>query len=313
VIRFGSDESDGPATSQLDALEKLLAGMTPASEADDAAGFIWRREAIDRLELQLAVSPSHTTDQAERASALRERAVALSHRLHELNAVFVEGLRHDIMTGRRLRHDLLSELQRCCTAPPANETDANLGYDSLDVLVAGILAANCTLDDDPALIVPEMIPYQPTPARVILEILKQTELVPDDVFVDVGSGLGVVATLVSLLSGAASIGIEIQPSYCRYADESVRSLNLSNARFVCQDARQADFSTGTVFYMYTPFRGAMLQQVLERLHAEARRRRIRLCTYGPIVSEAVQQPAWPAFERSPLGKGPVTVFHSKPA
>ena len=89
-------------------------------------------------------------------------------------------------------------------------------------------------------------------------------------------------------------------------------MNISNVRFVCQDARHADLSAGTVFYMYTPFKGAMLQQVLERLHAEGRRRRIRLCTYGPIVSEAVEQPCFPAFERRLLANSPLALFDSTP-
>ena len=288
--------------------------MAHDAEVPDAAGFIQRCDAIDRLELHLAeFSNAHSADQTECASALHDQAVALCHRLQQMNAVVVQALRHDIETGRRLRGDLVRELQRYGTEPLPNETDGNLEYDALDVLVAGLLGTDRLLDDDdPAQPVPEMIPYQPTPARVILEIVKQTNLSPHDVFVDVGSGLGVVPTLVSLLSGAAAIGIEVQPSYCRHADECVRRLNLSNVRFICQDARQADFSVGTVFYMYTPFKGAMLQQVLERLHAEGLRRRIRLCTYGPIVSEAVPQPGLPAFERSQLARGPIAVFHSTP-
>jgi hypothetical protein len=287
--------------------------MAHDTEVADAAGFIQRCDAIDRLELHLAdFSNDHPADQAEHASALHDQAIALCHRLQQMNAVVVQALRQDIETGRRLRGDLVRELQHYCAEPLENETDGNLEYDALDVLVAGLLGTDRLLDDDPAETVAEMIPYQPTPARVILEIAKQTHLSPHDTFVDVGSGLGVVPTLVSLLSGAAAIGIEIQPSYCRHADECVRRLNLSNVRFICQDARQADLSVGTVFYMYTPFKGSMLQQVLERLHAEGLRRRIRLCTYGPILSEAVQQPWLPAFERSQLVKGPIAVFHSKP-
>lgn len=297
----------------LDDLQRLLDAMAHATGVADAAGFIQRGHAIDRLELHLAqISNAHPADQTERASALHSQALALCHRLQQMNAVAVQALRQDIATGRRLRGDLVLELQRYCTEPLPNETDGNLEYDALDVLVAGLLGTDRLLDDDPAQTVPEMIPYQPTPARVILEIVKQTDLSPHDVFVDVGSGLGVVTTLVSLLSGAAAIGIEVQPSFCRHADECVRRLNLSNVRFICQDARQADFSVGTVFYMYTPFKGAMLQQVLERLHAEGLRRRIRLCLYGPIVSEAVPQPWLPAFERSQLVNGPIAVFHSKP-
>ena len=297
----------------LDDLQKLLDGMAHATELADAPGFIQRCDAIDLLELHLAeFSNAHRADQTERASALRDQAIALCHQLEEMNAVVVQGLRQDIETGRCLRGDLVNELQRYCAEPLPDETDGNLEYDNLDVLVAGILGTDRLPDEDPPETLPEMIPYQPTPARIILEIVKQINLSPHDIFVDVGSGLGVVPTLVSLLSGAASIGIEVQPSYCRHADECVRRLNLSNVRFVCQDARHADFSVGTVFYMYTPFKGAMLQQVLERLHAEGRRRRIRLCTYGPMLSEAVQQPWLPAFERSQLAKGPIAVFHSNP-
>jgi hypothetical protein len=297
----------------LDDLQRLLDAMAHATEVPDAAGFIQRCDAIDRLELHLAeFSNAHPADQTERASSLHDQAIALCHRLQQMNAVVVQALGQDVETGRRLRGDLVRELQRYCAELLENETDSNLHYDALDVLVAGLLGTDRLLDDDSVETLPEMIPYQPTPARIILEIVKQTNLSPHDTFVDVGSGLGVVPTLVSLLSGAAAIGIEVQPSYCRHADECVRRLNLSNVRFICQDARQADFSVGTVFYMYTPFKGAMLQQVLERLHAEGLRRRIRLCTYGPIVSEAVQQPWLPAFERSQLVKGPIAVFHSTP-
>jgi hypothetical protein len=297
----------------LDDLQQLLDAMAHVTEAADAPGFIQRGRALDRLELHLAAfSNAHPADQTQRASALRGRAIALRDHLQQLNARVVQALREDIESGQRLRGDLFDELQRYCVPLLKNETDSNLHYDHLDALVAGVLGTDRLLDDNPTEALPETIPYQPTPARIILEIVKQTNLGPHDIFVDVGSGLGLVPTLVSLLSGAAAIGIEIQPSYCRHADECVRRLNLPNVRFVCQDARHADFSVGTVFYMYTPFKGAMLRQVLERLHAEGRRRRIRLCTYGPIVSEAVQEPWLPAFERSQPAQGPIAVFHSKP-
>src|SRR5262249_25636914 len=150
-------------------------------------------------------------------SALRSQAIVLRRRLEQMNAAVVQRLRQDIETGGRLRGDLFNELQRYCGEPLQNETDGVLKYDNLDVLIAGILGTDCLLEDDPVETLPEMVPYQPTPARIILEIVKQTNLDPHDIFVDIGSGLGVVTTLVSLLSGAASIGIEVQPSYCRHA------------------------------------------------------------------------------------------------
>jgi len=298
-------------TPQLDDLQKLLDALAQHPERADSAGFIQRCDAIDRLELHLELEDAQPADPAERASAPRDQALALRDRLRRRNAVVVQRLREDIEAGRRLRGDLADELRRYSGEPLPNETDSNLAYDALDVLVAGILGLDREFDE-PALALPEMVAYQPTPARVILEIVKQTRLGPHDTFVDIGSGLGVVPTLVSLLSGAAAIGIEIETSYCRHAEACARGLNLSNVRFVCQDARQADFSVGTVFYMYTPFRGAMLRQVLERLHDEGRRRSLRLCTYGPHLAEALQEPGLPAFERSPLATGALAVFQSRP-
>jgi len=48
----------------------------------------------------------------------------------------------------------------------------------------------------------EMIAYRPTPAHAILELIKDANLCQDDVFCDLGSGLGHVVMLVALLSGA---------------------------------------------------------------------------------------------------------------
>jgi hypothetical protein len=299
--------------TSLDDFQKLLDASALTTELADAAGFIRRCDAIDLLELHLAeLSNGGPAQQSEGASRLHDQAIALCHDLRQANAAVVQALREDIETGRRLRGDLASELLRYRREPEEPETGGNLEYDNLDALVAGILGTDRLHDDDPAEALPEMSPYQPTPARIILEIVEQTDLRPHDTFVDIGSGLGVVPTLVALLSGAAAIGIEIEPSYCRHADECVRRLNLSNVRFVCQDARAADFSVGTVFYMYTPFKGAMLQQVLERLHDEGQRRPIRLCTYGPILAEAVEQARPQVFERSHGAKSPIAVFHSNP-
>lgn len=298
---------------RLDKRQTLLDKITQAPELSGAAGFNQRCDAIDLLELHLSEpSGSAPADQSEGASSLRDRAIALCHRLERKNALVIQGLRQDIEAGRLLRGDLVRELERYCSGP-AHGTDGNVEYDHLDTLVAGILETDRLLDDQLAETLPEMIPYQPTPARVVLEIVKRTDLRPHDVFVDVGSGLGVVPTLVSLLSGATSIGIEVQVSYCRHAEERVQRLGLSNVRFVCQDARDADLSVGTVFYMYAPFKGAMLRRVLERLQAEGRRRRFRLCVYGPLMAEALRQPWLTAFQRSDLMTGPVTVFDSRPA
>jgi hypothetical protein len=55
------------------------------------------------------------------------------------------------------------------------------------------------------------------------------------------------------------------------------------------DARAADYSQGTVFFMYTPFEGRILEDVLEKLRMDSQGRRIRLFTYGPCTRQVSGQ------------------------
>jgi hypothetical protein len=62
-------------------------------------------------------------------------------------------------------------------------------------------------------------------------------------------------------------------------------------RFIQGDARSAELSEGTVFYLYTPFTGTMLRDVLNSLRDEAVKREIRVCTFGPC-SLVVAEEQW---------------------
>jgi SAM-dependent methyltransferase len=135
-----------------------------------------------------------------------------------------------------------------------------------------------------------MVHLEPTPARAILDMVDRLHLTKDDVFYDLGSGLGQVVILVRLLTGVRAVGIEVEPSYCEVARDRAWVLGLSGVTFVNEDARQADYAEGTVFYLFTPFMGNMLQAVLDRLCTEARKRPLRVCTYGPCTPHVARQP-----------------------
>jgi hypothetical protein len=110
------------------------------------------------------------------------------------------------------------------------------------------------------------------------------------VLVDLGSGLGHVPLLASTCTQARCIGVELKRPTSNAPDNAYR-LNLNNVTFLRQDAREADLSSGTVFYLYTPFLGSILAAVLDRLHREAATRAIRICSYGPI-SPVIAQEHW---------------------
>ena len=182
-----------------------------------------------------------------------------------------------------------------------------LSFDLLDEFVSGVLQlrrpGGTTL-----LPSPEMTAYQPTPVRHILDLVAACNFSNDDVLVDLGSGLGHVPLLVSTLTGIRTLGIEVQPSYVASAQGTVRDLNLSRVRFAAEDARMADLSSGTVFYMFSPFWGSILTDVLYQLHKQSQQRSIRIGSLGPCTRILQGQTWLRATERTETER--IAVFKS---
>jgi hypothetical protein len=166
---------------------------------------------------------------------------------------------------------------------------AGVGFDSLDEIVSGVLRFSEPGAVSP-LECPEMVPYQPTPARHVVELIAALKLSSDDVLVDLGSGLGHVPLLVSILTGSRAVGVEFEPAYVACARECARRLRLSRVGFIAGDARGTDLSKGTVFYLFSPFRGSVLNDMLGRLRGESMRRPIRICSLGPCTRVLQAEP-----------------------
>lgn len=134
-------------------------------------------------------------------------------------------------------------------------------------------------DDDPAL--PRgCVPYLPCSVDTILRLVEHANVRESDVFVDIGAGVGRAAALVHLLTGAAAIALEIQPGLVRAARELIARLNVQHVAAVEGDAaRLAGFlSAGSIFFLYCPFSGERLEQLLDDLEPIARTRAIRVCS-----------------------------------
>ncbi len=108
-------------------------------------------------------------------------------------------LREQIKSRRYKPQELKLALTRYA-GPPGKPG----GYDTLDTLVGKLLGFGAQPKERAAR-EPEMVAYQPTPARAILDLIKRAKLRPNDIFIDLGSGLGQkVAILVALWSGASA-------------------------------------------------------------------------------------------------------------
>lgn len=121
---------------------------------------------------------------------------------------------------------------------------------------------------------PELIGYHPSGLAPVMRAVIEAPLTEEDVFIDLGAGLGKVAALARIVSGARVRGIEVQASLLSMAAR-VDGVELINA-----DVREAELEEGTVFFLYNPFTGNALEQVLGRLHEVARRHAIVVCALG---------------------------------
>lgn len=155
------------------------------------------------------------------------------------------------------------------TGVPPVERDAWLD------LVFGLDA----LPDDSPELPRGCVPYLPCSVDALLRMVELAEVKAADVFVDVGAGVGRAASLVHLLTGAAAIGLEIQPGLVRASRDLMARLNLRRFFPIEGDAtRLTSFlAIGSVFFLYCPFGGERLEQVLDGLEAIARTRPIRIC------------------------------------
>ena len=233
-------------------------------------------DALDRI--------SHADQPQSRASHLRAN-------LESANEVAYNSIRDQIRNGDPAQ--LVYWIEQFAGA---DNPQPGLGYDHLDELISGVLdlrEPEIETTSQP----PEMVFYQPTPARHILQLIRLSELSAADTLIDLGSGLGHVPILASTLTGAQCIGIEVEPAYLASARQCAASLRLSRVEFIHQNARESDLASGTVFYLYTPFTGDTLSTVLQNLRNLSKRRAITIFTLGPCTSTVAAE-SWLAPARA---------------
>jgi len=258
---------------RVEALERLEAYLLDDVNLDD----------VKLGDGQLPALGAQSIDTGD--AGIYHRARALYAQLEAANFELYRAIRHEIQRGAG--PDILLHWVHKSGVNKSGLAHGE-GYDYLDELIVGVMQ----FEEPGAGVVPlgaEMVFYQPTPARHIFDLIGRTALTERDVLVDLGSGLGHVPLLVSICTGARSIGIELESAYIDCARQSAQGLNLNNVTFLQQDARTADLSVGTVFYLYTPFIGTILRAVLDSLRREASSRQIRICTFGPCTPTIAEE------------------------
>ena len=289
----------------LEALSKLIGNLESNSSLYEPNQLCERIEALDRLDaFNLEMLPPVTDSFA---AAMYRRARAIQEELETANFEVYEAIRRDIRLGRGGRA-LLPSVSGSAEAEGLLDIGKGDGYDYLDELVAGILRF-----EDPGTAITQavagMVFYQPTPVRHIFDLFDRIALKDDDVLVDLGSGLGHVPLLTSICTKTRSVGVEVEQVYVEIAQQIAETLNLKRVTFLKQDAREADLTKGTVFYLYTPFTGKMLRTVLDSLRFEGATRAIRVCTFGPCTITVANE-GWLESTGTPGGDR-ICIFRSR--
>jgi hypothetical protein len=270
---------------ELEEVRARLAAMEGDDQllAEDNLGA--RCEALDEIDYLVQRVARRDLE----GEQLRRRLLSLQARLAAINESLYARLRHRLRAGRLHGTSLRALLERHSSYPHSSRRQKHLQSEPADFVVDGILRLDA-FTGEPTVQHPQMIHLEDTPVSVLLDLVDHVQLGPDDVFVDLGSGLGRAVLLVHWLTGVRARGIEVQPGYCAHARRLAAEYRAESVCFVQGDARHADLSPGTVFYLFTPFKGRVLRTVIERLRILARERPITLCTYGAVSLVVAQEP-----------------------
>lgn len=147
--------------------------------------------------------------------------------------------------------------------------------------------------------------YTPVPYSILFRILSHIGLAANDVFVDLGCGLGRTVFSAAWLGAKRAIGVEIEGSLVEQADRNRAKDRWRdrNVEFVCQSAESYAHAETTVIFMFHPFGEETMTSVIRGLDQTLAQkpRRLRIAYLNPVHSrvldaseQLVRIDHWPA-------------------
>jgi hypothetical protein len=143
---------------------------------------------------------------------------------------------------------------------------------------------------------PQNASYGTTSFSVVFALLDALRLTEEDVFVDLGCGMGRVVCCAALRSLRGVIGVEYEGALAEIARQNAARLRgrRSPLTIVHGGAEDFDYSRGTIFYLYNPFGAEILGQVMTRLEKSLahRSRPFRIVYMKPVCESLMLDLAW---------------------
>lgn len=252
------------------------------------AEIIRRQEALDKLERVLVLL--YYAEDSATNELLQVRATRLQRRLKDISRRYTAEIRQGISSGSLSRTQIRKLFANYSAYKPVPAGMDHARSEALDILINEILEIE-SIPAESRVREVEMNHLDMLPASAVLDMIDHARIAEDDCFYDLGAGLGQPTILVNLLCGARSVGVEYQPGYCEFARRRAELLGVRGVTFINADARQVNYADGTVFLLFSPFRGATLEHVLEKLKDEPISKSLRICSFGPC-SEVLANVTW---------------------
>jgi len=120
-------------------------------------------------------------------------------------------------------------------------------------------------------------------ARKVIRVLDPGA---DDVFYDVGCGMGRILCLMARTSVKKVVGVELRPDLCEIARRNCAHLRgrKAHVEISCIDASRANMSDGTMYFFFNPFGPETLNRVIHNIEKSLAEhpRKIKIVYYNAV-------------------------------
>jgi 16S rRNA G966 N2-methylase RsmD len=138
--------------------------------------------------------------------------------------------------------------------------------------------------------------YATTAYKEIFRLLKCAALNNNDVFLDLGSGMGRATFAASWLGAKRAIGVDIVPELWVQSNRNLQRsvLRQRNIQFICMNAADYYNKDVSVIFMCHPFGAGTLRQVLENIGSQRtpQSKRLRIIYRNPVCESVLKETAW---------------------
>jgi hypothetical protein len=216
-----------------------------------------------------------TDDQIKKVVGLRIKLQKLLDEIIETDKEYFDDVKERLKESIGNKEDILKIMKDLVA-------ESGTGADEAIDRLLGIVGTphKESMDDDH-----EKVFYQPTNIDHLLPLMENQTFSKDDVFYDLGSGLGRVPILMNLTTGVKAKGVEYESAYAKKAQTIADDLKLKDVQFINKDIREVDISDGTVFFMFNPFTGSILKDTMEKLRVIAEKKKIKIYSLNQRISE----------------------------